>query len=501
MSRDKRPRPAPQSEGAHGLALSRREFLKWGSLLGLTALLPGCGGSSTATVETPVLAPLDVLARNLTGQLLKPGDAEFLARAVPQNLRFAANLPTAVARCSSPADVQTALRWCQDYGVPLAVRSGGHNYAGYSTTSGLLLDTTLMNDVQFESSTGRAKLGGGAKNRDAFAALRNTNTAITHGRCIGVGVAGLTLGGGVGFNMRARGLTCDALVETEVVTADGQVLVCNALQNEDLFWACRGGGGGNFGVNTSFTFQTFPVGTVTAFLIDWETLPLEVFRTLITLAPGFPTTLGIIGRIDRSAGGHTKAISLGQFLGTPDELKALLAPLYALAAPSREDIQQLPYWDAQDILSEPGRPGFYQEASRYVYTPFDNAALDLIEDFMQRWPETHGSADFSFFLTGGAVDDLARTDTAYVHRGAVMVVASANSWTEEDDPAASLQWQAEFDQALGPLTSEERFVNFPDPSSTDFLRAYYGQNLERLIEVNRKYDPGQLFKYPQAVPV
>jgi FAD/FMN-containing dehydrogenase len=158
--------------------------------------------------------------------------------------------------------------WAKANGMPLAIRSGGHSYAGYSTTSGLLIDVSSMNEVGAPDVEGRVRMGGGARNANVYAGLRPANRSITHGRCEGVGVAGLVLGGGIGFSQRRRGLTCDQLVETEIVTAAGERLVCNEKENADLVWACRGGGGGNFGVNVSVTFQTFPVDVMTVFKLD-----------------------------------------------------------------------------------------------------------------------------------------------------------------------------------------------------------------------------------------
>jgi FAD/FMN-containing dehydrogenase len=155
-------------------------------------------------------------------------------------LRFAARLPAGIARCASPEDVRTCLHWARSNDVPLAIRSGGHSYAGFSTTSGLMIDVSLMNEVGGLDASGRVRLSGGARNANVYAALRPLGRAITHGRCKGVGVAGLVLGGGIGFSQRLRGLACDQLMETEIVIASGELLRCNAVENADLFWACRG---------------------------------------------------------------------------------------------------------------------------------------------------------------------------------------------------------------------------------------------------------------------
>lgn len=245
-------------------ALDRRAFLKAtsGALLGF-AHLPGRAAAETSTAASS--APWNQLARSLQGPLLKKDAPDFARIASPWNLRFASRLPAGIARCTSPEDVRACLHWARSNDVPLAIRSGGHSYAGFSTTSGLMIDVSLMNEVGDPDAAGRMRMNGGARNANVYSALGPVNRALTHGRCKGVGVAGLVLGGGIGFSQRLRGLTCDQLIETEIVIGSGELLRCNEEENADLFWACRGGGGGNFGVNTSLTFQTFPVDVVTVF--------------------------------------------------------------------------------------------------------------------------------------------------------------------------------------------------------------------------------------------
>jgi hypothetical protein len=194
-------------------------------------LLAGC-----APVQRFPARRWDELAASLEGNLLRPGDPAFVARATPWALQYAGVLPGGIAQCTSAADVSTCLQWAQANHAPLVARSGGHSYGGYSTTTGLMIDVSLMNSVAVDEATGLATLGGGARNRNVYAACRPLGRTVTHGRCYDVGVAGLVLGGGIGFNMRAHGLTCDQLVATEIVLADGRILTCSEDENADLFW-------------------------------------------------------------------------------------------------------------------------------------------------------------------------------------------------------------------------------------------------------------------------
>ena len=181
------------------------------------------------------------LARRLRGLLLRPGDPGYLAASVPYNRRYVGILPRGVALCADVGDVQTALRWALSYKVPFAARSGGHSYGGYSASRGLVISLARMNSVRVNAPARTITLGAGARNRDLYAGLAGTGVAAPSGRCPTVGISGLLLGGGFGFSSRHLGLTCDQLLETEVVTAAGEVLRVTPRSHPDLFWACQGG--------------------------------------------------------------------------------------------------------------------------------------------------------------------------------------------------------------------------------------------------------------------
>jgi FAD/FMN-containing dehydrogenase len=485
------------------VALTRRQLLKGaaGSALGASQL------RGRARAEMPVVTtspPPDWrgLAQLLSGELLQSDVPDFDRIATPWNLRFASTVPAGIARCASPEDVVICLLWAQRNEVPIAIRSGGHSYAGFSTTDGLMIDVSPMNTVSGIDEEGLLRLDGGARNANVFAALQAGNHAITHGRCKGVGVAGLTLGGGIGFSQRLRGLTCDQLVQTEIVIASGERLVCNATENADLFWACRGGGGGNFGVNVSLTFRTFSVGDYTVFKLNWSKGIDDLLPAALELLPSLPDRLGC--KLQVEAGSKAVLNLLGQLAGTQAELAELLAPLYRIAQPSEAAISVLPYWLSQEILVEQGTPEYSHERSHYIYRPLPAEGIATILDHLRRWPGTHDGGEWKIFLAGGAVASVAPEATAFVHRKAWMLSAIDLAWTAEDDEAVVADneaWLDTFHAAMRPFTSDESFQNFVDGAETDYLRAYYGTNLERLVEVKRRYDPGNLFRFPQSIPL
>jgi FAD/FMN-containing dehydrogenase len=490
--------------GGAGGGLSRRAFLRTGTGAALGLALPGWLSGCAAPGRRPS-PPWAELAASLQGTLLLPGAPDFDKVAAPWALQYASRLPQAIALCASEADVRTSVLWSQAHAVPLVARSSGHSYAGYSTTPGLMINVSQMHSVQIDPATGIARLDGGARNRNVYAACRPYGRAVTHGRCKEVGVAGLVLGGGIGFNMRAHGLTCDGLKETRIVLADGRALTCNARENSDLFWACRGAGGGNFGINTAFTFDTFEVGNYAVFEIAWSDRLSQVFDALQTMALSAPDALGMkLSVVARAGEPGLKLSILGQLAGTEADLRALLAPVYAVQAPSASTIKSMAYWDAQEFLSEEGYPEYSHERSRFVPTSLSAAAIQAILDELRAWPGTHVAATWKFFLMGGAIDRYSPSETAFVHRRNAMISSIELEWNQQDSPERveiNQRWLAKFHDRMARYTSSYCYQNFIDPAQQDYLHAYYGANLDRLREVKRRYDPGNVFRYPQSIPV
>jgi hypothetical protein len=242
-------------------ALNRRELLQRGAPLagglGTAQLLAACGGSGSATTAGDV----HDLASALRGELVLPGSPTYDAARRVWNSRFDGARPLAIARVADAGDVRTTVDFARDHGLRLIARSGAHSFAGYSTGDGLVVDLSGLTAVNVDSRTGTARLGAGSTVLLTYEALWRHRLAIDGGTCPTVGITGLTCGGGLGVLSRRSGATCDGLVEAEIITADGRLQRANRHDNEDLYWAIRGGGGGNFGVITALTFETIPVDT------------------------------------------------------------------------------------------------------------------------------------------------------------------------------------------------------------------------------------------------
>ena len=246
---------------------SRRNFLvglgRFAAVAPLAASMPWAAGAARAATPPLACPPKSAwtdLAAKVSGGVLTPLDPFFTDVCRPNNLRYD-TLPMGVARCLTTQDVQAAIAWVRQQAIPFSVRSGGHNYAGYSSTNGLLIDMSLMAGVEvLDKKEGIVRVKGGTGNALVYKELERLGRTITHGRCDAVGAAGFLLGGGIGFNMRLYGIGSDLMTGTTLVTADGQRHDANEKTDSSLYWACRGGAGGNFGINTEFILATKQIG-------------------------------------------------------------------------------------------------------------------------------------------------------------------------------------------------------------------------------------------------
>jgi FAD/FMN-containing dehydrogenase len=497
--------------------ISRRRFLAGSSALAVGAgLAPLVPLARAQEARRPSEAAWRHLADTLSGPLLRARSFDLGQIAVPYNSRYARDLPDAIALCRSAEDVATAITWCNENGFPLVVQSGGHSYAGYSMRrGGLMINLLLMRSAKV--GNGSVTVAGGMRNQDLYALLEPINLAVTHGRCPNVGAAGFLLGGGIGFNMRTHGLACDQLVASEIVTADGKIRTIGPQStglDGELYWASRGGGGGNFGVNTSFTLSTFAAEPHTVFNLTWTPASRYSRSVALALIPALesaPPELGLGTRMsfhaphprDRERGANVLISLIGQLKGPPKALDDLLEPAFRIEKPQLAMVWgDAPYWSVQKLLEEVDGPIPFQERSAFVAAGSAVKATEYTYDFLLRWPGTSGVADLRFFQTGGKINDTAATATAFVHRTSEWIMDVGLTWSADDDwrhVAASRFWQDDFYAAVRAFSTGGAYQNFADPSLRDWRDAYYRENLERLEGIKKQADPGRLFDFPQAI--
>lgn len=494
---------------SHRSTPSRRALLTGvGSLLFLPWIARAATSAATPATRAVSEQAWRALAAKVKGGVVRPGDHDFIALSRPQNLRYASEVSLGVARPRNSVETNAAIAWCREQGIPMVLRSGGHSYAGCSATTGLIIHTGLMRQVR-RINDDTFELEAGALFSDAYRALeaaRDTNAggmAMPHGRCFGVGVSAFLLGGGIGFAMREFGLGCDRVLEAEVALPDGRVVRTAVDENAELFWALRGGGGGNLGVALRFKVRAEPAKPVTTYRITWNRNVPVVFTSLVRALEGAPDRMGSRIGIHATRTHESKPNTLtlfGQLRGPKDEARAILAPALA-AAPADTDIMQTTsYWQGQQILGVDAPPNIYQATSRYSARLSDGAIEDVVRR-CRTWPGTKASATFFMFHVGGRIRDIAPADTAYVHRAAEWLTGTDVGWTEHDTPAVvatNLAWQREFHDASAALMPDGgSFQNFPDPGLADPAAAYYGTNLERLAAIKRRVDPEGVFTPPR----
>ncbi|WP_100835553.1 FAD-binding oxidoreductase [Kitasatospora fiedleri] len=442
-----------------------------------------------------------LLDKHTTGPLLRPGDAAFHESSAAFNERWADRAPTAVLRAAGPPDVLRAIDWARDHAVPIVPRGGGHSYAGNSVNSGLVVDLRALDAITVDPATGRVTVGGGVLTGALYAALRPHGLALPLGNGAGVGIAGLALGGGSAATSRRFGLTADTLRATTLATADGTVLTCDADRNEDLYWACRGGGGGNFGINLDLTFQAVEAPAASTCLLLWEAEHAEhvlhtVQELMLTAPEETSLRLGVA-----TSGGRTLVSTVGLHLGPAAELRALLAPAFAAGPPLRAEIADRAFWDAMDYLRHETSGGAFAVRTHFAARPLPPAALAAALAHLAAAPPG-GNADgcgFALFGWGGAINRVDPAATAFVHRDAQYLVSLDTSWLPGEDPAPHLDWLAGLDHLIAAHATGGAYLNFTDPDLRGWRDAYYGANYPRLAATKQRHDPDRLFAFPQSI--
>ncbi|GAA5191533.1 FAD-binding oxidoreductase [Rugosimonospora acidiphila] len=525
--------------------VDRRDTLRLAAAAGLGSAAglvgPRAASASTDPRHAGVRhADWSALRRALSpgATLYLPGQASYEALAIPFNHRYADVRPAGILLPDTARDVAAAIRWARAHGVPLVPRSSlGHNYAGYSTTSGLLLILSRMRGItphqasepgpterygpiEVTRNAGLVTVGAGVINADMVPLLADDGILVPGGRCPTVGLAGLVLGGGMGFSDKMFGLTCDNLVSTTVALADGELVTCDERHDADLFWALRGGAGNNFGVNTSFTFRYERLrGQVAFWQFSWSlhsVVPALVALQEVAAAqlanPRFDCRygLGTDGQTRAQIQSRIRVDALGGFYGSAEELTRIVAPVLDIGTPderraNRDSIRQVTPSQAAALLAATTPTQQFAEKSAVLTRPLSTAQLQAAVCGLQDWPGSRNpqGAGFALFGEGGLVNQVPPDATAFVHRDGLFIQALETTWADDDPPEtgrAGLAWLDGFyDAIFAAGRPRGAYQNFPDPTLVDWRRSYYGDNYRRLVGVKHAYDPTGFFSYPQGI--
>lgn len=495
--------------GAAGLALTATGAV--------TGVVPAAFADTTAT-------GWEGLAANMTGKLVLPSDPAYPLAKQNQFVEFDAVNPTAIAMCATPQDVQKAVNYARSKGIAVRTRSGGHNYGGWSTGEGLVIDVSKLQQVTVGANS--VKIGPGLQSIDALHALAPHNKQIIAGTCPTVCPGGFISGGGIGYQTRKFGLGSDRLKSAQVVLADGRLIRTSASQYPDLFWALRGGGGGNFGIVTEFEVTPIDAPRLVFFNTTWSwDKAADVFAAWQAWQLNASVDLGsalIFMLQDAAPGAEPMIIVTGAYHGPLAEAEAALAELTTMvgAQPTSTFHSDLPFHEGmktaygcgdltQDQCHREGtnpdalmhRVGWLREAYRFFDRPLTQAQLD---DLITTWDGDRVAGQRRFLhcmAVGGHSNYIGETATPFPHRDANFIIGFTTQLDGPRTPEAEAAATAIVEKGrnfLDPI-GIGGYVNFPGSNTPDWATQYYGVNYTRLQKVKKAYDPNNFFRHPRSI--
>ena len=461
------------------------------------------------------------LQRGISGQVLLPGSQAYERARPPFTAWFHDLQPQAVVRCATPQDAAEVIAFARRHRLQIATRSGGHSFAGHSSTSGVVIDVTPMASVVV--ADGVAQVGTGVRLGDLYQRLLAHGLTVPAGTCPSVGVGGLALGGGHGILGRAYGLTLDHLLGAQVVLADRHLVDCDQHHHPELFWALRGAGAGNFGVVTSLTFAPRPAPSMTNFHLTWSYVhAAAVAAAWQRWAPHGPDELA--ADLALTATGEPAVEPTvevyGAVLGSEPDTTQLLQQLVTRvgADPREHTCRQLSYRDTtrfqadrSGATTQAARPPQAQLARRgcrftkseFFDRPLPSQAIAALVDGLASRRVAGQDRSLEFAPWGGAYHRRSPDATAFAHRRQLFVLehlSAVGPGASDQDRRAAHRWVRRSWACVHPWGSGRVYPNFPDPELDDWGWAYYGENYPRLRQVKARYDPDAVFRFPQSLP-
>jgi FAD/FMN-containing dehydrogenase len=452
---------------------------------------------------------IEGFGRRLRGELLRPGDVDYEeARLIWNGLID--KRPALIARCAGVGDVIDSVNFARENDLLVAVRGGGHNVAGNAVCDGgLVIDLSAMKGIRVDPEQRTARAEGGAALGDLDRETQVFGLATPLGVVTETGIAGLTLGGGIGWLRRKYGLSSDNLVSVDIVTADGRFLTASESENEDLFWGIRGGGG-NFGVVTSFEYRLHAVGPEVTFCFvlyhgDRAKEVLQSCNEYVVQAPDEVSPLGVLGRVPSVElfpewwHGEPYVALLAMYAGDAEEGERVLRPLRELGTPIADLSARMPYTEAQAVLDEDYPNGWHYYWKSVNVDGLGDEVIERLVDHAKSAPSDHSTIDV--WYQGGAMSRIGASETAFGDRSAPMLVGIEANWEDSQNDEANISWVRSCFSDMRRFSDGGMYLNFPGflEEGDELLRNAYGENYERLVALKNKYDPTNLFRLNQNI--
>jgi FAD/FMN-containing dehydrogenase len=490
--------------------ISRRELLARGIALGGVAMAGSSGALFGQEARSKVALPSQAAERlgdfraKLRGALITPDDPSYDdARKLWNGMID--KRPAAIVRCGGTSDVVRAIEFARSHDLAVSVRGGGHNVAGKALRDGALaIDLSPMKGVRVDPERKTARAQGGVIWNEFDRETLTFDLVTTGGTMSTTGIAGLTLGGGIGWLMRKHGLACDNLRSVDVVTADGQFLTASESQNADLFWAVRGGGG-NFGVVTSLEYRLHDLEPITAGIAYYPAAKArDVFRFYRDFTSSAPDSVVTMAGISNGPGESPLAGQKAPWIavchsGPASEGERLVRPIREFGPPVIETIGPMPYRTLQTMIDPAYPPGNRNYWRSNFLTGISDEAIDIIAARSDGLPDNVGSTLF-FEHMQGAVGRVGPQDTAFSNRAATHDFTILSAWEDSGEDDRIIKWTREFGDAMNSVATGAGYVNYmTDDEGAERVRATYEANYERLVAVKRKYDPMNFFSGNQNI--
>lgn len=444
----------------------------------------------------------------LSGKVLMPHDPGFDDVRQIWNARLS-KMPFAIARCETTSDVAVTVNFVRENEIPFTVRSGGHSYAGLGVSEGtLMIDLSPINNIRVHKAAKRVQAGPGATWGKVYEATIAEGLATPGATVTGVGVAGFTLGGGSGWLSRKYGLALDNLLSVEVVTADGKILQASETENPDLFWGIRGGAG-NFGIATRFDFQLHQINSelFAGQIIYPFSEARNVLKTCRKILPNtpeefmcYPTLLRIpaIPAFPKEFHGKVVLDLVFAYFGEISKGEAVVEPLRKVGTPILDTTGPLSFMDVQRSF-DAGTPKGQRWYSRAHY--LNEISDDVIETMLRNTADMQGSFTFVYFgLEDGGISRVSSSATAFPHRDGAYGFHIHTGWADSSEDSRAMEWARVFSNEIARYSNGGVYVNLLAEDEQDRIKAAYGSNYDRLVELKEKWDPTNLFRGNQNIP-